>query len=55
MMRSPIDRTFCDQIDRIPVWVTEQMKRTFDPAFQQYSTIELSATGINLACHKPDH
>ena len=54
IMRRPIDEVFHTSVDALPVWVTEEMKDGLAPQFQRYSLAELSATGLNLACHKKE-
>ena len=52
MLQKPIDGTFKDDLDAIDIWVTDEMRKELHPDFQKYSLAELSATGINIVCHK---
>jgi SAM-dependent methyltransferase len=47
-----LDDVIKPNLESMDTWVTEEMRQSFAPRFQQYSLAELSATVIHLVCRK---
>lgn len=53
LVSTPLDESAPTSLDQVVPWVTEEMRKSFQPSFHCYNLRDLSITGVNFAVRKP--